>query len=334
MNKISLNFFGEEVSIQIPNSLTSLRKEIADKFMFNASDAAEIVLSYMKDFGKKIIQTEQDFANFLANKIAKIDLDISQDSKLYLQNLNSIQKENEEAKKELDECLQKKVSIKTAKEECLKEEMIKMKEIERKIRILLKQKTKLAKKMKEDKANFDNQEKENNQKISTLKEKLGIKEEKKKKIIKKRTILKANKAIIVKGSNGKKEVHPLVTCDGCQMSPIVGKRYKCECCPNFDFCEECYKKNKEKHGHNFKEVETKALIKQLLNRFVPKAETKEGKPIHLMCTCDGCGKNPIIGPRFKCKICPEFNYCETCMNVYKNEHYHPFDKTDNPNMNI
>ena len=149
MNKISLNFFGEEVSIQIPNSLTSLRKEIADKFMFNASDAAEIVLSYMKDFGKKIIQTEQDFANFLANKIAKIDLDISQDSKLYLKNLNSIQKENEEAKKELDECLQKKVTIKTAKEECLKEEMIKMKEIERKIRILLKQKTKLAKKMKD-----------------------------------------------------------------------------------------------------------------------------------------------------------------------------------------
>ena len=46
MKKIALNFFGEEVAINIPKDLTSLRKEISEKFMFSPSDTAEIILTY------------------------------------------------------------------------------------------------------------------------------------------------------------------------------------------------------------------------------------------------------------------------------------------------
>ena len=68
MKNISLNFFGENVTIPIPTTLASLRKEISDKFLFSPSDAAEVIISYAKDLGKKIIQTEQDFSNFIMNK--------------------------------------------------------------------------------------------------------------------------------------------------------------------------------------------------------------------------------------------------------------------------
>ncbi|KAH3839941.1 sequestosome-1-like [Dreissena polymorpha] len=34
-------------------------------------------------------------------------------------------------------------------------------------------------------------------------------------------------------------VHPHVTCDGCQASPITGPRYKCMVCPDFDLCRSC-----------------------------------------------------------------------------------------------
>jgi hypothetical protein len=44
-----------------------------------------------------------------------------------------------------------------------------------------------------------------------------------------------------------KAVHRWVTCDGCQMAPIVGIRYKCKICPDFDFCENC--KGKVQHPH-------------------------------------------------------------------------------------
>jgi hypothetical protein len=35
-------------------------------------------------------------------------------------------------------------------------------------------------------------------------------------------------------------VHMGVSCDGCRMSPIVGSRFKCAECPNFDLCGPWY----------------------------------------------------------------------------------------------
>jgi len=39
--------------------------------------------------------------------------------------------------------------------------------------------------------------------------------------------------------------HYGITCDGCQKSPIVGRRFKCLQCFNFDLCEDC-----EAKGHD------------------------------------------------------------------------------------
>ena len=47
--------------------------------------------------------------------------------------------------------------------------------------------------------------------------------------------------------------------------------------------------------------------------------------------CDGCG-NPIIGVRYKCTICPDFDYCEKCEEKDKGEHGHPLLKILRPDM--
>ncbi|XP_019484450.1 PREDICTED: E3 ubiquitin-protein ligase HERC2 [Hipposideros armiger] len=46
-------------------------------------------------------------------------------------------------------------------------------------------------------------------------------------------------------------VHPGVTCDGCQMFPINGSRFKCRNCDDFDFCETCFKTRKHNSRHTF-----------------------------------------------------------------------------------
>ncbi|XP_060607151.1 E3 ubiquitin-protein ligase HERC2-like isoform X1 [Ruditapes philippinarum] len=41
--------------------------------------------------------------------------------------------------------------------------------------------------------------------------------------------------------------HAGVGCDECSMFPIVGVRYKCRVCDDFDFCENCFKTKKHRH---------------------------------------------------------------------------------------
>lgn len=39
-----------------------------------------------------------------------------------------------------------------------------------------------------------------------------------------------------------KVIHHNFICDGCEVNPIVGVRYRCSVRPNFDLCQECEKK--------------------------------------------------------------------------------------------
>lgn len=46
-------------------------------------------------------------------------------------------------------------------------------------------------------------------------------------------------------------VHGNVRCDGCYMDPVRGRRFKCRVCPDFDYCEVCYRKFGTQHKHAF-----------------------------------------------------------------------------------
>ncbi|KAK7864133.1 hypothetical protein R5R35_007650 [Gryllus longicercus] len=50
---------------------------------------------------------------------------------------------------------------------------------------------------------------------------------------------------------------------------------------------------------------------------------------HVGITCDGCHATPVTGPRFKCKTCDDFNYCEHCFYT-KRLHRHPFNRLAEP----
>ena len=110
---------------------------------------------------------------------------------------------------------------------------------------------------------------------------------------------------------------------GAKLSPLRGNRYKCKICKDFDFCEECYKKSKESHGHDFLIIEH------------PKCRNRLGHPnkkycqrgiVHSKIMCDGCGMLPITGWRYKCSICDDYNLCENCEERIWGNHNHPFLK--------
>ena len=42
--------------------------------------------------------------------------------------------------------------------------------------------------------------------------------------------------------------------------------------------------------------------------------------------CDGCGMLPLVGWRYKCSICDDYNLCENCEERIGGKHNHPFIK--------
>ncbi|XP_054929802.1 E3 ubiquitin-protein ligase HERC2 isoform X6 [Dermacentor andersoni] len=48
-------------------------------------------------------------------------------------------------------------------------------------------------------------------------------------------------------------IHENIVCDGCETCPIVGTRFKCRFCRNYNFCERCFKTN-QVHKHPFNEI--------------------------------------------------------------------------------
>ncbi|KAL1138806.1 hypothetical protein AAG570_008868, partial [Ranatra chinensis] len=50
---------------------------------------------------------------------------------------------------------------------------------------------------------------------------------------------------------------------------------------------------------------------------------------HTDVICNGCNLSPLTGPRFKCKTCENFNYCENCFYTLK-VHRHFFNRITEP----
>ena len=50
----------------------------------------------------------------------------------------------------------------------------------------------------------------------------------------------------------------------------------------------------------------------------------EGEWVWKLHTCDGCGVKPIVGPRFHCAVCGDFDFCSEC--EVRTRHPHPFTK--------
>eukprot|EP01098_Paradermamoeba_levis_P015065 TRINITY_DN7460_c0_g1_i1.p1 TRINITY_DN7460_c0_g1~~TRINITY_DN7460_c0_g1_i1.p1 ORF type:complete len:1129 (+),score=354.56 TRINITY_DN7460_c0_g1_i1:136-3387(+) len=132
-------------------------------------------------------------------------------------------------------------------------------------------------------------------------------------------------------------VHPGSVCSGCHMTPIQGIRYRCVNCVNYDLCAECEANPGPQHNklHLFLKIATPLPLSPSFTNLPPlnptdkpllpalyelQATPPEGSnATHKGTTCDGCGKAPIVGIRYKCVNCDEFNLCSDCQGTV--EHY-------------
>ena len=95
MLKTILNFFGEEVIIDTPKDIVSLRGKISEKYLLSPSDAAEIIIYYIKDGKKTYVINGNDFSQYKDSKISTLFLDVNQNSRLYIDSATKLDKEKE-----------------------------------------------------------------------------------------------------------------------------------------------------------------------------------------------------------------------------------------------
>jgi len=58
------------------------------------------------------------------------------------------------------------------------------------------------------------------------------------------------------------------------------------------------------------------LVKHIKNYYGgsnSKEEKEASEEIHKNIICDGCEQNPLVGPRYKCKECPDYDLCSQCI---------------------
>ena len=235
MNNLILSFFDEEIYIKTPKFLEDLLNQISLKFLLKPEDAKELILAYNEgENNTSRIKDENDYKSFLNKRIATIKLDISQNSKIYQNEF----KEQEKNIKKLENLKKLENEIENSEKEKIKE-----------LNMLLNKYGLGANALIKNIHSIHNgkniQQQKIRKEINLLQKKMGLNENND--VLKLRNKQK-------KDSQEINNIHSEYICDGCNSEPIVGIRYKCAVCYDFDYCEKCEKALGEKHGHPFLKI--------------------------------------------------------------------------------
>lgn len=104
------------------------------------------------------------------------------------------------------------------------------------------------------------------------------------------------------------EVHQGIVCDGCEVTPLLGARYKSLEQADYDLCGTCYHRE-ERNGSKWARIRTDLRGSVVSSYFGEPVQEQ----IHHNIQCDMCNVAPIVGKRYRCLDLPDFDLCGACM---------------------
>lgn len=131
-------------------------------------------------------------------------------------------------------------------------------------------------------------------------------------------------------------VHERVCCDACGLHNIRGNRYRCAQCHDFDLCATCYDEKNTHVHHAFLCFATPGGEPRYCPATAPKGPSSSSTvlatvstEVHSQISCEICGQADLIGVRYKCQKCPNWNLCSKCWDSGAHGS-HPFWRFERP----
>ena len=106
------------------------------------------------------------------------------------------------------------------------------------------------------------------------------------------------------------------TCNSCVIVLPDREFVTCTSCEDFDLCIRCHSANKHGHhpAHGFKPATEETVLSLTAETMLA-----PGRNVRHNAICDGCDKK-IYGIRHKCLDCPDWDYCNDCINTSRRSH--------------
>lgn len=314
---MEINFFDETIIIQSSKVKTfaDFKNIVSHRFNFDPSEVNEMIFKYVDDENDKVTITNEDDYKFAreVKKGLKIDINLVEGTKLFKayseqnqkeeSSIDILKREIEAKEKELQEILKKEAFERSRK---CQESKIKAEE-ERK-RLVLEEEARAKSEEEEVKKNKALAEEEAKQKAEEeVKRKAG--EEAKKRI-----------------EEEERKRIDLINKEKCQVKEVKFVKSEEE-----QLEEALFQSRVESIVASIVAEEIEKSKKSIINSVTAKSvrelkgEPKDKSPVvHQSVTCDGCKKGPIIGNRYKCTVCYDFDFCEECESTI--DHPHAFIK--------
>lgn len=114
--------------------------------------------------------------------------------------------------------------------------------------------------------------------------------------------------------------HTGINCDQCGVAPIIGVRYRCSMCSNYDLCSKCIEPTVKQHPkeHLFLRIDAGEQATLVANYPVVVSRTPLVNPN----ACTGCAASNFTGFRFQCVQC-QVDLCQTCESRGVHDPTHP-----------
>jgi len=123
--------------------------------------------------------------------------------------------------------------------------------------------------------------------------------------------------------NMEKRVHPWVTCDGCE-GPVIGSRFKCLACPDYDLCSGCQEKKLHSH-HEMMRIESPDDILPEFGQLCRLGKMRQARQL-VGRQLGGCMMGGFRRPS-TCRPCPPGKPQDWCMRPRKEEPKKPAENT-------